>query len=329
MPEATTVFLGGGTPSLLPAPSLRRILDAIPRRAGAEVTVECNPESVDPEKLAAYRAGGVTRLSVGVQSFRPAVLAALGRDLDPARALEAVTWARDAGFTEINLDLIYGTPGETIDDWRATLDATIALGPTHVSAYALTVEAGTPLAQRIAHGAPAPDDDDQAQKYELADDVLGAAGFEWYEISNWAWPGSECRHNLACWAQAPYVGIGCAAHGHHPPGRRWWNVRHPERYLERMSAGVSPEAGSEALDATTRAEEALALALRTRRGALIGPARQEMAAELAALGLLELVADRTVLTRRGRLLAGDVTARLLVAGAHPGPHADAVAAGTR
>ena len=211
---ATSVFFGGGTPSLLPADRLLRILAAIPRADGAEVTVECNPDSVDAAKLAAYRAAGVTRVSFGVQSMRAPVLAALGRTHDPANVERAVGWARQAGFTTFNLDLIFGTPGETLDDWRATLDAVLALDPPHVSAYALTVEPATPLGRRVAAGARPPDDDDQATKYEIADERFAAAGLEWYEVSNWARPGHECRHNLLYWAQGEYLAIGCAAHGH-------------------------------------------------------------------------------------------------------------------
>ncbi|HLF41864.1 MAG TPA: radical SAM family heme chaperone HemW, partial [Acidimicrobiia bacterium] len=214
-PEATSVFFGGGTPSLLPAPLLVSILEAIPRAPGAEVTVECNPDAVDPAKLAAYRAAGVNRLSFGVQSMRRHVLESLGRTHDPAGVGRAVAWARGAGFDNINVDLIYGADGESLDDWQATVDAALALDPAHVSAYALTVEPGTPLHRRIAAGeVAAPDDDDQADKYLAAVERLGAAGLESYEISNWARPGHECRHNLLYWTMGEYQGIGCAAHSH-------------------------------------------------------------------------------------------------------------------
>lgn len=322
MRAATSVFFGGGTPSLLPADHLVRILAAVPRADDAEVTVECNPDSVDPTKLAVYRAAGVNRLSFGVQSLRPHVLAALGRTHDTARAVLAVEWARRAGFDRFNLDLIYGTPDETLDDWRATLDAVLALEPPHVSAYALTVEPATPLGRRVAAGAaPGPDDDDQAAKYEAADRALGAAGLGWYEVSNWARPGFECRHNLLYWGQGDYVGIGCAAHGH-TNGRRWWNVRTPDRYVERIRAGQSAEAGAEVLEEHSREEERLGLALRTRDGADVPDALAAAVDDLVAAGLVERTGDRVTLTRRGRLLATDVTARLLVAG-------DVAVAGTR
>lgn len=311
-PRATSVFFGGGTPSLLPAADLVRILDAIERAPDAEVTVECNPDSVDAPKLRAYAAAGVNRLSFGAQSFEPHVLRALGRTHDPANVARAVELARDAGITDLNVDLIYGTPGETLEDWRHTLDEVVALAVPHVSAYALTVEPGTPLARRVASGAgPGPDDDHQADEYLLADDVLTSAGLEWYEISNWARPGAVCRHNRCYWEQGEYLGIGCAAHGH-TDGRRWWNVRTPERYVALVAAGRSPEAGEERLDATARVEEALQLALRTRWGARVaGPAVDE----LRAAGLLEPGPGPAVLTRRGRLLASDVAARLALGAA--------------
>jgi oxygen-independent coproporphyrinogen-3 oxidase len=315
-PPATSVFFGGGTPSLIPADRLVAILDRIPRAPDAEVTVECNPDSVDPDKLAAYRAAGVTRLSFGVQSMQTHVLAALGRTHDPANVIRAVELARDARFATFNLDLIYGTPGETADDWLATLRATLELDPPHISAYALTVEPATALGREVAAGAPAPDDDDQARKYEIADEVLGAAGLAWYEVSNWARPGHECRHNLLHWSSGDYLPIGCAAHGHRA-GRRWWNVRTPERYIAAVTSGTDPTGGAEDLDAPTRAEERLALALRTSAGATLPAPMQAEAGRLVDAGLLTRSADHVVLTRRGRLLATDVTARLLVSGARP------------
>jgi len=325
---ATSVFFGGGTPSLLPPRSLVRILDAIPRARDAEVTVECNPDTVDPEKLATYRAGGVTRLSFGVQSMQPHVLTALGRTHDPENVTRSVAWARDAGFDTFNVDIIYGTPGESIGDWQATLEGVLALAPPHVSVYALTVEPSTPLGRSVAAGAPAPSDDDQATKYELADDLLAAAGLGWYEVSNWARPGHRCLHNLLTWAGGDYAPVGCAAHGHRQ-GRRWWNVRTPERYIERVRRGLDPEAAHEIVDG--RDEEVLTLALRTRDGAAIPHAAAREARALAADGLLELDRGRVVLTRRGRLLATAVTARLLVALGESGDFEAlaAPAAGTR
>ncbi len=312
-PPATSVFFGGGTPSLLPASALARVLSAIDRTADAEVSVECNPDSVDAEKLHTYRAAGVNRLSFGVQSLARHVLRALGRTHDPANVERAISLARTAGFDNVNVDLIYGTPGESVDDWRRTLTGALELEVEHVSAYALTVEPGTPLGRHVAAGtSPAPDDDDQAEKYVLADTVLGAAGLEWYEISNWARPGRACRHNECYWAQGEYLAIGCAAHGH-TDGRRWWNVRAPERYIDRIARGESPEADSEVLDASPRRDEGFALALRTRCGAVAPPGTEAEVAALAGAGLLDRDGARVMLTRAGRLLANDLTARLLAA----------------
>ena len=309
---ATSVFFGGGTPSLLPPDRLVAILDEIPRAGDAEVTVECNPDSVNADKLDTYRGAGVTRLSFGVQSMRPHVLAALGRTHDPANVTRAVALTRDVGFKTFNLDLIYGTPGETVDDWRTTLAETLELDPPHVSAYALTVEPATQLGRNVAAGAPAPDDDDQAEKYEIADEILAAVGLDWYEVSNWARVGHECRHNLLHWSSGDYLPIGCAAHGHRG-GHRWWNVRTPERYIAMVATGDDPTGGSEDLDDAMRAEERLTLAIRTRTGAILPMSMEAQATRLVDAGLLARGGDRVVLTRRGRLLATDVTARLLVA----------------
>jgi len=306
MPEATSVFVGGGTPTLVPPAELVAVLDRIPRAPGAEVTVECNPDDVTAELLATYRAGGVTRISLGVQSTSPHVLAALGRRHDRENVVRAVELVRAAGFDTFNLDLIYGSAGETLEDWCRTLDDALALDPPHVSAYALTVEAGTPLA---ADPDRHPDDDDQADKYLAATERLGAAGLHWYEISNWARPGNECRHNLLYWTMGEYQGIGCAAHSHRA-GRRFWNLRTPDRYVAAVETGASVEAADERLDEDARAIEALQLALRTRHGV--------PAAALDADALPGLVAPhpddptRLVLTIEGRLLANEVALRLRV-----------------
>jgi oxygen-independent coproporphyrinogen-3 oxidase len=273
----------------------------------------------------------VNRLSFGVQSMRPHVLAALNRTHDPANVERAVAFARDAGFDDLNVDLIYGTPGESLDDWRRTLADALALGTEHVSAYALTVEPATPLGRRVAEGStPAPDDDDQADKYAVADDVLAAAGLDWYEVSNWAQPGHECAHNRCYWDGTEYVAIGCAGHGF-TGGERWWNVRTPERYIERIAAGGDARSGSERLEPAARAEEAFGLALRTRAGVLVAAPAAATVDELVALGLLERAptAGAVVLTRAGRLLASDVTARLLLAGAAAVAHDGHDQAGAR
>ncbi|MGQ0832234.1 MAG: radical SAM family heme chaperone HemW [Microthrixaceae bacterium] len=304
MPPATTVFVGGGTPSMVPARDLARLVGRIPRADGCEITVECNPDDVTPALVDTYLAGGVNRVSLGVQSTSAHVLAALGRTHDRANVQRAIEVVRNAGVPTFNLDLIYGGAGESLDDWCRTLDDAVALEPPHISAYALTVEAGTPLANDPARH---PDDDDQADKYLAAVDRLGRAGLEWYEISNWARPGHECAHNLLYWTMGEYQGLGCAAHSHRA-GRRFWNVRTPDRYLAAVEAGESVEAGDEQLDDDGRALEALQLSLRTR----LGVPRSALDAD----ALAELVEahpddpDRLVLTVAGRLLANEVALRL-------------------
>jgi len=300
LPAATSVFFGGGTPSLVDAHALMRVLDHVPRADRAEVTIECNPDTVTPELLRTYRASGVNRLSFGVQSMVPHVLQSLGRTHDRANVETSVRDARDAGFESFNLDLIYGAVGESLDDWRATVDAAVALEPPHISAYGLTVEPGTPLADDPARH---PDDDDQADKYVVADGALAAAGLDCYEISNWAKPGFECRHNLLYWSQGEYLGVGCAAHSHRD-GTRWWNVRTPERYVDAIANGASPMAASEQLDEGERRIEGLQLALRTRGGVPRGALPDDMG------DLVERRGERVVLTVRGRLLANEVALRL-------------------
>ncbi len=308
---ADSVFFGGGTPSMIPAASLARILDAIPRAAAAEVTVECNPDSTSREALDVLAAAGVNRVSFGVQSMRTHVLAILGRTHDPDNVIRAVDAARASGIGRINLDLIYGTPGETVEDWIATVEGAIALAPEHVSAYALTVEAGTPLGQDVTAGRKAaPDDDDQADKYTIVDDLLADAGYDWYEISNWAEAGEECRHNLIYWQGGDYLAIGCAAHGK-TGDRRWWNVRTPERYIAAVEAGRSAQADDEELDAAGRSDEALALALRLRWGTAVDGLDRAVVDGLVAAELLEMIdPERIGLTRAGRMLANEVTVRL-------------------
>jgi len=302
VPPVTSVFVGGGTPSLVPPDLLLAVLEPLPVQAGAEVTVECNPDTVTPELLDAYAAGGVTRLSFGVQSMVPHVLTSLGRTHDPAAVERSVELARSVGFDSFNMDVIYGAAGETLDDWRRTLTEILALDPPHVSAYALTVEPGTPLADDAGRH---PDDDFQAEMYDLATELLGAGGLDWYEISNWARPGHRCRHNLLYWRQGDYVGLGCAAHSHRH-GRRWWNVRTPERYLEAIEAGRSAEAAGERLDADARRLERLQLELRT----LDGVPASALPDDDALDGLVSVSGDRAHLTLRGRMLANEVALRL-------------------
>ncbi len=301
---ATSIFFGGGTPSRLPPATLCRILEAIPHAPDAEVTVECNPEDADHEHLATYGAAGVNRLSFGLQSTHAHVLAGLGRRHVPDAAARVSDAVAAAGFEMWNLDLIFGGATETDVDWHRTLADVLALDhpPPHISAYALTVEPGTPLARATDRH---PDEDVLARRYEIAEEVLTSAGYQWEEISNWARSGHECRHNRLYWEQGNYLGIGSAAHGHHD-GRRWWNIRTPDRYIDAVTSGRSPEAGHEVLTAEQIEFEGLSLSLRTPRGVPWGSL-----ADLGNLdGLLVRRGDRAVLTVRGRLLADEVTARI-------------------
>ena len=307
LPISDTVFVGGGTPTLVPADALASVIASIPVRDGAEITVECNPDDVTVEMLTTYRSAGVDRVSLGVQSMSTHVLAALGRTHDRENVARAVEAIRAAEMPSFNLDLIYGAVGETIDDWRATIEAALAFDPPHISAYGLTVEAGTPLASQPDRH---PDDDDQADKYELVDDLLGAAGLDNYEVSNWARAGHESRHNHLYWDQADYRGFGCAAHSHES-GRRWWNLRTPDRYIEAISRRETVEASSETLDAETRRFEGLQLALRTRDG-VARSAFSEDTLELLEDMVVSHPSDpsRVVLNRRGRLMANEVSLRM-------------------
>lgn len=318
---ASTVFFGGGTPTLLPAGDLIAMLDAVRGTWGlapdAEVTTESNPDSVDASYLRELKAAGFTRVSFGMQSAVPRVLATLERTHDPDRIPLVVSWARAAGL-DVSLDLIYNTPGESIEDWGTSLEAALAQGPDHVSAYALIVEDGTKLARQIRRGEVAtPDDDLAAEQYELADQILGAAGYDWYEVSNWA-RGDEhrSRHNLAYWKGQDWWGAGPGAHSH-IGGVRWWNVKHPAAYAERIRAGLSPAAGRESLDDETRHTENVMLATRVRDGlpvTTLSTGGRTAVAGLIADGLVNAEAalrGQIVLTLRGRLLADAVVRALL------------------
>lgn len=304
MPVATSIFVGGGTPSMVDGEALGAVIASVPVTGDAEITVECNPDNVTHELLRQYIAAGVNRVSLGVQSMATHVLGSLGRQHDQRNVRRAVDGIGEVELPTFNLDVIYGASGESLADWEHTVRAIIDLDPPHVSAYALTIEAGTPLAEQPDRH---PDDDDQADKYELADDLLTAAGLENYEVSNWARPGHECRHNLLYWRQQNYLGFGCAAHSHHD-GRRWWNVRTPDRYIDMVQSRQSTEASGETLDAATRRFERLELQLRMRSGV---PLEAFPADALDGLGgLVERRDDRWVLTRSGRLMANEISLRL-------------------
>lgn len=316
-PRVSTVFFGGGTPSLLPAADLGAILRAIDECFGlepdAEVTTEANPESVDPEYLKQLRTNGFTRLSLGMQSTARHVLQILERQHTPQRALEAVTWARDAGFDHVSLDLIYGTPGETIDDFARTLRAAIDAGVDHVSAYSLIVEEGTALARRVRRGeVPRPDDDLAADRYLLADQLLSEAGFTWYEVSNWAKTDrDQCRHNLLYWQGGYWWGAGPGAHSS-LPGVRWWNVKHPARYAEQLHSGALPIEGHETLTVDDQYLEEIMLRARLFAGLPVSSLQEHSvttAHRIVSDGLVEPRAfeQGTIrLTLRGRLLADAV-----------------------
>ncbi|MDJ0338794.1 radical SAM family heme chaperone HemW [Cryobacterium sp. PH31-O1] len=316
----TTVFFGGGTPTLLPVTDLVKMLGAVRNQwgleAGAEVTTEANPDSVDAAYLGALADAGFTRVSFGMQSAVPHVLATLERTHDPERVPLVVEWARAAGL-DVSLDLIYGTPGESLTDWRTSLEQAIGLQPDHLSAYSLIVEDGTKLARQIRRGEIAPtDDDQQADFYELADELLAAAGYDWYEVSNWATSDAHrSRHNLAYWTGQDWWGVGPGAHSH-VGGVRWWNVKHPAAYAERMLAGLSPAAGRETLDAPTRELERILLQSRIRSGIQVASLSVVGRREVAGLIADELINAKAALTGtieltlRGRLLADAVVRRL-------------------
>ena len=328
--ELSTVFFGGGTPTLLPAGDLVMILERARSLYGvapdAEVTTEANPDSVTPESLAELKAGGFTRVSFGMQSAVPHVLSTLDRTHSPERVPQAVQWTRDAGL-DVSVDLIYGTPGESIADWQASMDAALALEPDHVSAYSLIVEPGTKLAAQMRRGeVPMVDEDDHAEKYELADAVLADAGFSWYEVSNWARSEKhQARHNVAYWRNQDWWGIGPGAHSH-IGGIRWWNVKHPSAYQQRIDAGVSPALAREVPSADARHLEKIMLSIRLASGlpvSMLSLSERGRLPGFVARGLGHIVdgagnekptpedGDRFILTLKGRLLADGLVLELI------------------
>lgn len=312
--EFGSVFFGGGTPTTLESSQLISLLEAFGETLAiepdAEVTVEANPDTVDEHKLDALRGGGVTRLSIGAQSFDEGVLLSLERVHSPESVRRAFGAARAAGWDDVNLDLIYGTEGETLESWRRTLTEAIDLDPEHVSAYALTIEAGTPLGREVASGhRPVPDGDLQADMFELACELLGAAGYEHYEISNWARPGRECVHNLGYWEGMPYLGIGAGAHSYRD-GRRWWNIRPPAAYLESVESKRLPLGGEERLDAEQRRMERVSLGLRTIHGLPSAEIDPDKAIPFLDEHLLSRRNGHLVLTERGMLLANEIVLAL-------------------
>jgi oxygen-independent coproporphyrinogen-3 oxidase len=317
-PVVDTVFVGGGTPSMLGGPGLASVLDAVRNHfalaVDAEVTTEANPESTSPQLFEHLRTTGFTRVSLGMQSVAPHVLAVLDRVHSPGRALDAAHDARAAGFEHVNLDLIYGTPGETDDDLLRSVDAAIEAQVDHVSAYALVVEDGTALARRVRRGeVRTPDNDELAHRYELIDARLSAVGLGWYEVSNWCLPGGECRHNVGYWNGGEWWGAGPGAHGY-VGATRWWNMKHPNTYAQALADGLLPVADFELLDSGALHTEDVMLRVRLRDGlplAALSQAERRRAQTVIEDGLLTRDGDRLILTDPGRLLADAVVRSLL------------------
>lgn len=322
---ATSVFFGGGTPTLLSPAALGRLLDAVRGSVGlapgAEVTIEANPETVDERTFEALLAAGFNRFSMGVQSLVPHVLEKLGRTHSAETALAALAAAKRAGAADVNADLIFGSPWETPDDWRRSLEGIAAAETTHVSAYALTVEEGTPLATLVATGRePDVDPDVQAERHGVAAELLSAAGFDRYEVSNWARPGHASRHNVLYWCAGDYAGFGAGAHGH-DSGRRYWRTRLPRDYVDAISSGTSTEAGSERLSPEERGREAITLGLRLVSGVdesafhdrfpEAAPHARAVADDLCARGWLVREQGRLRLSEAGTLVANDILCRFL------------------
>jgi len=317
-----SIFFGGGTPSLMQPDDIGRVISTIKSEfillPDAEITMECNPDTVTKESLAAFRAIGVNRVSFGMQSAVKHVLATLDRTHNPENLLQVTTWAKEVGFSEISVDLIYGTPGESLSDWQTSINAALTLPITHISAYALIVEEGTKLAAQIKRGEVAQVDDDlTAEKYLVADKAFTAAGYEWYELSNWAKSGSLSKHNLAYWLGDNWWGAGPGAHSH-LNGKRFWNVKHPNLYKERVLANQSPVADSEVLEELQIESERLMLSLRLPSGVDKQSLNELQLAELSSYvesGHLDQAnwnQGRATLTLDGRLIADRILRQILL-----------------
>jgi oxygen-independent coproporphyrinogen-3 oxidase len=317
-----TIFFGGGTPSLLPAAQLVRVIEAIRGRftldKDIEITFEANPDSLTQEFLDEIKSAGATRISMGMQSAVGSVLKVLDRTHNPESVGRAVSMVRAAGFEHVSVDLIYGSPGETIDDWRRSLEYALALDIDHISAYALIVEKGTKLAAQINRGElTMPPDDQSADKYLLADQLFEAAGFNWYELSNWSKPGGQCRHNIAYWDGSFWWGVGAGAHSY-LNGKRWWNVKHPSSYQEKILQGQSPELSHEILTPENLSDEFIMLQIRRREGILhnhLSSVQIAKAEEFLSSGFLDSASwqdMRLVLSRDGRLIADKIVRELVL-----------------
>jgi oxygen-independent coproporphyrinogen-3 oxidase len=320
--DVPSIFFGGGTPSLMSPADIGRVISTIKSKfnllANAEITMECNPDTVTKESLAAFRAVGVNRVSFGMQSAVKDVLATLDRTHKPENLLQVTTWAKEVGFFEISVDLIYGTPGESMADWQASITAALALPITHISAYALIIEAGTKLAAQVKRGEIAQVDDDlTAEKYLVADKAFTAAGFEWYELSNWAKSGSFSKHNLAYWLGENWWGAGPGAHSH-MDGKRFWNVKHPNLYKEKVLANLSPVADTEVLEQFQIESERLMLSLRLPSGVDKQSLNELQLSELSNFvesGHLDQAnwnQGRATLTLDGRLIADRILRQILL-----------------
>ncbi|CAB0520057.1 coproporphyrinogen III oxidase [Corynebacterium diphtheriae] len=317
---ATTVFIGGGTPSMLGASGLTRVLSAVRNTIGiapgAEVTTESNPETTSPEFFSELLDAGYNRISLGMQSASSSVLRVLERKHTPGRAFDAALEAMNAGFLHINLDMIYGTPTETDDDVRLTLDRALETGVDHISAYSLIVEDGTAMARKVRKGQlPPPNEDVYADRYGLIDTALRAQGFDWYEVSNWAKPGGECQHNLGYWLDGDWWGAGPGAHSH-IASRRFFNVKHPSTYAQHLAQGQLPIKEEELLDSTERHEESVMLGLRLRQGLELTrftEAERAVIDKYVSLKLLHIYDGRVASTLQGRLLIDGIIADILVA----------------
>jgi len=314
-----TIFFGGGTPSLLPAADLGRVITAIRNRNGltenCEITLEANPDSVTPEKMRQYLDAGFNRISFGMQSAVPHVLATLDRTHNPANVAKAVEMARDAGFSSVSVDLIYGTPGESLEDWQTSIESALSLGVDHISAYALIVETGTKLAAQIKRGdISMPNDDLMADMYLLVNQLCNQAGLQWYELSNWSKPGHECRHNIAYWENKNWWGLGPGAHSH-VNGKRFWNLKHPTTYKTKLFGGESPILDSEILTKEQMRDESIMLAIRMREGidiSTLTPTQLERIESYRESGHVSMVDKHLQLSPQGRLIADRIVRELVI-----------------
>lgn len=316
---APTIFFGGGTPSLLPAADLGRVISAIRDRNGltenCEITLEANPDSVTPEKMRQYLDAGFNRISFGMQSAVPHVLATLDRTHNPANVAKALEMAREAGFSSVSVDLIYGTPGESLEDWRTSIESALSLGVDHISAYALIVETGTKLAAQIKRrDISMPNDDLMADMYLLVNQMCNQAGLQWYELSNWSKPGHECRHNIAYWENKNWWGLGPGAHSH-IDGKRFWNLKHPTTYKSKLFSGESPILDSELLTQEQLRDESIMLAIRMRDGIDISnltPTQLERIESYRESGHISMVDKHLQLSPQGRLIADRIVRELVI-----------------